>query len=93
MMPPEILKYRTLDIAADEFGLIDLKNELKEIYSRIYETDLDVFITLVEGIKNKRYSKLSDTFHYLNTYIDWFSSIQVQLINIFNVAERFWKEK
>lgn len=89
-MPPEVLKYRTLDIAADELDLLDVKRKLSVIYSEIYQNDLNMFINLVEGIKSKSFQDINDGIVFMNDHKNWLSSIAVQLNECFDEISKYW---
>ena len=89
-MGPEILKYRSLADAAEELELHHQKKVLKEIYYSVYEKNLDIFIYLVERIKDHTFTTLNDGIEYMNTYIEWLSDIRFKLNSIYNEFEVLW---
>lgn len=90
IMPPEILKFRTLDIAAEEFNLVDVKEKLKSIYSRMYEQDLQIYLELTEKIKNKSISTIEEGYRYLEDRKDWVFVLRDELIDCYNTIQKYW---
>lgn len=90
LMPLEILKFRTLDIAAEEFELHDVKQKLGSIYSIVYEYDLDIFLEVAKMTKEGIIKTPEQGNEYLSSKSDYLLPIRDELLECYEIVQKYW---